>query len=84
MALFGDYTRFTGMSRYLTYRWFTDPAQRAIYPPEDRDIRGRVFTVELRRAYTADPAGTAGEDNGAIPRVPGSRHALTGGHTGRL
>ena len=49
------------MSRYLVYRWFTDPAQRAIYPPEDHDLRGRVFTVDLRAAYTADPAGTAGE-----------------------
>jgi transcriptional regulator with XRE-family HTH domain len=61
VALFGDYTRFTGMSRYLVYRWFTDPEQRAIYPPEDHDLRGRVFTVDIRAAYTADPAGTAGE-----------------------
>jgi hypothetical protein len=61
MALFGDYTRFTGLSRYLVYRWFTDPAQRAVYPPEDHDIRGRVFTADIRAAYTADPGGTAGE-----------------------
>ncbi|MFB9682339.1 helix-turn-helix transcriptional regulator [Streptosporangium vulgare] len=61
VALFGDYTRFDGLSRYLVYRWFTDPAQRAIYPPEDHDVRGRVFTVDLRAAYTTDPAGTAGE-----------------------
>jgi transcriptional regulator with XRE-family HTH domain len=61
VALFGDYTRFSGMSRYLVYRWFTDPAQRAIYPPEDHALRGRVFTVDIRAAYTADPTGTAGE-----------------------
>lgn len=61
VALFGDYTRFTGMSRYLVYRWFTDPAQRALYPPEDHAIRGRVFTAEIRAAYTADPTGTASE-----------------------
>ncbi|GIE82958.1 DNA-binding protein [Actinoplanes philippinensis] len=61
VALLGDYTRFTGMSRYLAYRWFTDPAQRALYPPEDHATRARVFTAELRAAYTADPAGTAGE-----------------------
>ena len=61
VALFGDYTRFTGMSRYLVYRWFTDPAQRALYPPEDHEFRGRVFTVDIRAAYTADPSGTAGE-----------------------
>jgi transcriptional regulator with XRE-family HTH domain len=61
VALLGDYTRFSGMSRYLVYRWFTDPAQRALYPPEDHALRGRVFTAEIRAAYTADPAGTAGE-----------------------
>lgn len=61
VALLGDYTRFSGMSRYLVYRWFTDPAQRALYPPEDHSLRGRVFTVDLRAAYTADPAGTAGQ-----------------------
>ncbi|BCY09950.1 helix-turn-helix transcriptional regulator [Actinoplanes sp. L3-i22] len=60
VALFGDFTRFSGMSRYLVYRWFTDPAQRALYPPEDHALRGRVFTVDLRAAYTADPGGTAG------------------------
>jgi transcriptional regulator with XRE-family HTH domain len=61
VALLGDYTGFTGMSRYLVYRWFTDPAQRALYPPEDHALRGRVFTVDIRAAYTADPTGTAGE-----------------------
>nr|WP_269785900.1 hypothetical protein [Streptomyces antimycoticus] len=25
VALLGDYTRFSGLSRYLVYRWFTDP-----------------------------------------------------------
>jgi transcriptional regulator with XRE-family HTH domain len=61
VALLGDYTRFSGMSRYLVYRWFTDPAQRELYPPADHDLRGRVFTVDLRAAYTADPSGRAGE-----------------------
>ncbi|WP_432938099.1 helix-turn-helix transcriptional regulator [Kribbella sp. CA-253562] len=61
IALFGDYTRYDGLSRYLVYRWFTDPSQRAIYPPEDHDLRARVFVVDLRAAYTTDPAGTAGE-----------------------
>jgi transcriptional regulator with XRE-family HTH domain len=61
VALFGDYTRFTGMSRYLVYRWFTDPAQRALYPPEDHAFRGRVFTADIRAVYTADPTGLAGE-----------------------
>jgi transcriptional regulator with XRE-family HTH domain len=71
VALLGDYTRFTGMSRYLVYRWFTDPAQRDLYPPEDHDLRGRVFTVDLRVAYTADPAGRAGEIVAALLAVSG-------------
>jgi transcriptional regulator with XRE-family HTH domain len=57
MALLGDFTRFSGMSRYLVYRWFTDPATRELYPPEDHPERGRVFTAEIRAAYTADPRG---------------------------
>jgi transcriptional regulator with XRE-family HTH domain len=61
VALLGDYTRFSGLSRYLVYRWFTDPRQRELYPVEDQALRGRVFTVDLRAAYTADPGGRAGE-----------------------
>ena len=61
VALLGDYTRFSGLSRYLVYRWFTDPLQRELYPVEDHALRGRVFTVDLRAAYTADPGGRAGE-----------------------
>jgi transcriptional regulator with XRE-family HTH domain len=59
--LLGDYTRFDGMSRYLVYRWFTDPAQRDLNPAEDHALRGRVFTVDIRAAFTAEPTGRAGE-----------------------
>jgi transcriptional regulator with XRE-family HTH domain len=69
IALLGDYTRFSGMSRYLVYRWFTDPTQRDLYPAEDYDLRGRVFTSEIRAAYTADPEGTAGEIVAALLAV---------------
>jgi hypothetical protein len=69
VALLGDYTRFSGMSRYLVYRWFTDRAQRDLYPPEDHELRGRVFTVDLRAAYTADPTGTAGDIVAALLEV---------------
>jgi transcriptional regulator with XRE-family HTH domain len=61
VALLGDFTRFTGLNRYLVYRWFTDPATRELYPPEDHRLRGRVFTVDIRSAYTAAPDGKAGE-----------------------
>ena len=80
VALFGDYTRFSGFSRYLVYRWFTDPAQREIYPPEDHDLRGRVFTSELRAAYTADPRGRAGEIVAALLAVSAEFAEVWGRH----
>ncbi|MFJ4691827.1 helix-turn-helix transcriptional regulator [Streptomyces sp. NPDC088766] len=62
VALLGDYTQYSGMSRYLVYRWFTgDPRIRGLYPVEDHPIRGRVFAAEIRDAYTANPTGRAGE-----------------------
>jgi len=61
VALVGDYTRFEGLSRYLVYRWYTDPAARDLFPVEDHDKRGRVFTADLRVEYTADPRGVPGE-----------------------
>ncbi|MGW7692651.1 helix-turn-helix transcriptional regulator [Streptomyces asiaticus] len=69
VALLGDYTRFSGLSRYLVYRWFTDPAQRDLYPVEDHALRGRVFTVDLRAAYTADTTGRAEEIVAALLEV---------------
>jgi len=69
VALLGDYTRFNGLSRYLVYRWFTDPAQRDLYPVEDHALRARVFTVEIRVAYTADPQGRAGDIVAALLEV---------------
>ena len=50
-ALFGDETRFTGMSRSIVYRWFTDPATRSVYPAEDHAMVTRTFTADLRRVY---------------------------------
>ena len=61
VALLGDYTRYRGLSRYLVYRWFTDPAQRELYPVEDHRKRARVFTADLRAEYAADPDGVPGE-----------------------
>jgi transcriptional regulator with XRE-family HTH domain len=62
VALLGDFTRYSGLSRYLVYRWFTgDPQVRGLYPVEDHPLRGRVFAAEIRDAYTADPTGKAGE-----------------------
>ncbi|MCW8102528.1 helix-turn-helix transcriptional regulator [Streptomyces tauricus] len=62
IALLGDFTQYSGLSRYLAYRWFTGEARlRGLYPIEDHPRRGRLFTAEIRDAYTADPTGKAGE-----------------------
>jgi len=62
ISLLGDYTRFTGLERYLAYRWFTgDSMLRNLYPIEDHTQRGRVFVAEIREAYTSNPRGPAGE-----------------------
>lgn len=51
-ALFGDETRFDGLSRSVVYRWFTDPATREVYPAEDHELRSRTFTADLRRSFS--------------------------------
>ncbi|MGW3943694.1 helix-turn-helix transcriptional regulator [Streptomyces phaeochromogenes] len=62
VALLGDFTRHSGLSRYLVYRWFTgDPQVRGLHPAEDHPRRGKVLAAEIRDAYTADPTGRAGE-----------------------
>lgn len=52
VALVGDLTRYTGPSRSLGYRWFTDPATRARYAPEEHDHLGRMFASGLRSIAT--------------------------------
>ncbi|KUL41502.1 helix-turn-helix transcriptional regulator [Actinoplanes awajinensis] len=65
----GDWTRFSGLSRYLVYRWFVEPAMRDLYPIEDHPLRGRVFVADIRAAYSADPGGKAGEIVAALLEV---------------
>jgi transcriptional regulator with XRE-family HTH domain len=62
VALVGDQTRFTGWERLLPYRWFTDPAERAIYPPEDHQHHTRVYVAGLRAAMARDPADDRARD----------------------
>jgi transcriptional regulator with XRE-family HTH domain len=61
VALLGDDTRYTGLSRSAVYRWFTDPSSRNRYVAEDHPLHGRVFTANLRQRYAADPGGRAGD-----------------------
>ncbi len=58
VALLGNETQFTGMARSAFYRWFTDPASRCIYPDRDHALHSRVFTADLRLAFSRDGAGS--------------------------
>ncbi|MBF4572626.1 helix-turn-helix domain-containing protein [Herbiconiux sp. VKM Ac-1786] len=55
-ALMGDHSRLTGPARSGVYRWFTDPAERELYPEADRARQSRAQVSGLRAAY-----GAAGE-----------------------
>ncbi|WP_055610138.1 helix-turn-helix transcriptional regulator [Streptomyces phaeochromogenes] len=50
LLLMGDHTGLSGDRRYVAYRWFTDPAVRAITPPEERERHGRRLVADLRAA----------------------------------
>jgi transcriptional regulator with XRE-family HTH domain len=49
-AMYGDQTKFTGLSRAIVFRWFTDPTCRNIYVEDDHPLHGRYFTAALRSA----------------------------------
>jgi transcriptional regulator with XRE-family HTH domain len=61
VALNGDARERTGPARSLGYRWFTDPATRARYAPEDHAFLSRLYASGLREI--------------AALRGPGSRAA---------
>jgi transcriptional regulator with XRE-family HTH domain len=48
VALVGDATRYTGPARSRGYRWFTDPAARALYVAEDHAHMSRMYAAGLR------------------------------------
>jgi transcriptional regulator with XRE-family HTH domain len=58
VALTGDATRYLGPARSLGYRWFTDPATRALYAPEDHDYLTRMFASGLREVATRQGPGS--------------------------
>jgi len=55
VALLGDQTRYSGPDRSLAYRWFTDPRERRIYPPEDHDGHSRNYAPGMRMIHSRDP-----------------------------
>lgn len=58
VALVGDETHYTGHARSVVYRWYTDPAARRLYPEEDHELTGRVFTAQLRMMATREGRGS--------------------------
>ncbi|WP_033341846.1 helix-turn-helix transcriptional regulator [Catenuloplanes japonicus] len=55
VALLGEQTVFTGLERSFTYRWFMDPAARALYPADDHEHQTRVQVADLRAAVAMRP-----------------------------
>lgn len=53
VALLGDQRQHTGLARSAYYRWFTDPAERAVYPLEDHPRQDRMLAAGLRAAVSA-------------------------------
>jgi transcriptional regulator with XRE-family HTH domain len=58
IALTGDATRHTGPARSLGYRWFTDPAVRRRYAPEDHSFLSRLWASGLREVVTVRGRGS--------------------------
>jgi hypothetical protein len=50
VALTGDLTGYRGPARSIGYRWFTDPATRLRYAPDDHEFLGRLWASGLREA----------------------------------
>jgi transcriptional regulator with XRE-family HTH domain len=65
VLLSGDHTGFTGDRRYVAYRYFTEPAARAVHPPEEGEYHARRLVADLRatagrRSGDAEVAGLVG------------------------
>ena len=55
VLLSGDQTGYSGDRRYVVYRWFTDPAVRAVCPREEQEYHARQFVADLRAAAGRRP-----------------------------
>ncbi|WP_420120946.1 helix-turn-helix transcriptional regulator [Nakamurella sp.] len=58
VALTGDASRYSGPDRSLGFRWFTDPAARERYAPEEHDRLSRLFASGLREVATRRGPGS--------------------------
>ncbi|NAS25838.1 helix-turn-helix domain-containing protein [Herbidospora sp. NEAU-GS84] len=62
VALTGDTTKYTGPARSMGYRWFTDPAARQIYAPEEHPFLTRMYASGLRELVTLRGPGSRAAD----------------------
>jgi transcriptional regulator with XRE-family HTH domain len=67
-ALLGPVPAGTGLRTCFVYRWFTDPASRGLYPPEDHDRHAENFVADLRAAV-ARRGGRDEEVNGMVDEL---------------
>ncbi|MGW6056739.1 helix-turn-helix transcriptional regulator [Streptomyces sp. NPDC055189] len=58
VALTGDTTDYSGPARSIGYRWFTDPATRQLYAPEEHAFLTRMFVSGLRGVATLRGPGS--------------------------
>lgn len=58
VALVGDLCRYTGLSRSIGYRWFTDRQVRDLYPPEDHEFYSRLYVSGLRAVLAVRGPGS--------------------------
>ncbi|MGW5722581.1 helix-turn-helix transcriptional regulator [Amycolatopsis sp. NPDC003865] len=58
VALTGDTTRYTGPARSSGYRWFTDPAARRLYAPDEHPFLTRMYAAGLRELVTLRGPGS--------------------------
>ncbi|SDD83329.1 helix-turn-helix transcriptional regulator [Glycomyces harbinensis] len=52
VALTGDSTAYAGPERSLGYRWFTEPATRRLYAPDQHAFLSRMYASGLREILT--------------------------------
>jgi transcriptional regulator with XRE-family HTH domain len=58
VALLGDDSALTGMSRSIVYRWFAEPHYRDLYVQDDHAALSRFFAANLRTIYSQDGPGS--------------------------
>ncbi|MFI9718368.1 helix-turn-helix transcriptional regulator [Streptomyces sp. NPDC052396] len=76
-ALLGGVCTVSEHGRNVVWRWFTDPAVRAAYPPEEHDHYSRLHVADLRAAMAHRP------DDPAASRLLARLHS-TGAEFTRL